>query len=83
MTYKEKFDNETDWRKKALIVELFHLMMLMRHKGTWTVKKTAATFKKSVGLISENLNLARAIKNSELDNCTSRNKALKIIRSKS
>ena len=80
MTYKEKFDNESDWKQKILIIELFHLHMLYKREK-WTEKKTAKYFNKSIALISENLMLAKAIRNEELEGCTSRVKALKIVRS--
>ena len=54
---------------------------MIRHKDKWSVKKTANAVKKSIGLISENINIARAIKAGILEECDSRNQALKIIRS--
>jgi hypothetical protein len=82
MSLQEKFDSETDWRRKALIVELFHSMMLLKHGDAWNIKRTATILHKSVGLISENINIARAIKLGLLETCDSRNKALKIMRGK-
>lgn len=80
MNIKEKFDSETDWRRKALLVELFHSVMLLKHNGEWDVRKSASAIGRSVGLISENIQLAKAIKEGKLDKCDSRNKALKLIR---
>jgi hypothetical protein len=80
MTVQERFDKETDWRKKALIIEFFHSLMMIRHKDKWSVKKTSSAVKKSMGLVSENINIARAIKSGILEKCDSRNHALKIIR---
>lgn len=80
MNIKEQFENETDWRRKALLVELFHSIMLLRHGNEWNVRRTAKSIGKSVGLISENINLAKKIKDGTLDKCESRNKALKLIR---
>lgn len=79
--YKEKFDNETDWRKKVLIVEFFHLLQLTKHPS-WRVRDTAFVLNKSIGLISEDLMLAKAIQSGEIEECTSRHKAIKLLRSK-
>lgn len=78
--YKEQFDSETDWRKRVLIVELFHLQMLVNNPR-WRIRDTARAFKRSVGLISENLELAKHIRNGKFDDCRSREKAMKILRS--
>ena len=78
-SYKEQFDNETDWRKRVLIIELFHLNMLVNNKQ-WRIVDTANVFKRSVALISENLELAKHVREGKFDSCTSREKAMKILR---
>lgn len=82
MTYKEHFRSATDWKEKVLIMEMFHLLMLFRRKNTWHQRDTARYFKVSMALVSENLKIAHAIGLNELDNCTSRDKALKVLKTK-
>lgn len=78
MTYKEKFHKSTDWKQRVLIMELFHLLMQSKHKN-WHLSSTAKYFGVSMGLVSENLALAHAM--DEVEDCTSRVKALAAMRS--
>jgi len=79
MTYKEKFDNETNWRNRVLIVELFHLQKKM-YNPLWKIADTAKVFGRSAALISENLDLASHVRAGKFDDCQSRQKAMKILR---
>lgn len=76
-TYREQFYNSTDWKKKVLVMELFHLLMLVKYKEKWHMKNTAKYFGVSMALVSENLKIAHALGNDKLEDCTSRDKALK------
>ena len=77
MTFKERYEQETTWHGRVIVMELFHLAMRQREKG-WTVTKTAEAFDCSIGLVSENLRLAHAIHgNEKLLNCESRQDALR------
>jgi len=76
MTYKEKFHRETNWKHRVLTVEFFHLLMLSRH-AKWTLEETAKYFGVSIALVSENLKLAHALGEGKLEECKSRDKALK------
>lgn len=60
MTFVEKYNSETTWHGKAMIMEIYHLAMTQRLKN-WTITKTAEHFSVSIGLVSENLRLAHAI----------------------
>jgi hypothetical protein len=60
MTFFERYQQETTWHGKALVMEIFHLAMSQREKD-WTIAKTAESFQCSVGLASENLRLAQCI----------------------
>lgn len=53
-----------EWHGKALVMEIYHLAMCNKIKE-WTVQKTATYFNVSIGLVSENLKLARAIHTDE------------------
>jgi|GEM_PF-4062080 len=60
MTFLERYEQETSWQGKAIVMELFHLAMTVRDKQ-WTMNQTAQSFSVSIGLVSENLRLAGAI----------------------
>ena len=61
-TFKQKYHDCQAWHEKVIVMEIFHLTMRARDK-TWTVRKTAEQFECSVGLVSENLQLAELIHN--------------------
>lgn len=79
MTLKESFKKEECWHRKVIILETFHLMRTIQVK-TWTIKDTARDLEVSIGLVSEDLKLAKAIKADESLKDLSRNKALKKIK---
>jgi hypothetical protein len=77
MTFLEKYNSETTWHGKAIVMGLYHLTMTHRHKD-WTITKTAHAFDVSVGLVSENIRLANAINaNEAMLKCQSRQEALR------
>lgn len=77
VTFKERYDQETTWHGKVIVMELFHLAMRQRQKW-WTITKTAEAFNCSIGLVSENLRLAHAIhENEKILSCESRQEALR------
>lgn len=80
MTFKERYDIETTWSGKVMIMEIFHLAQSVDNKN-WKLAYTAYAFDCSIGLVSENLKLAEAIhKNGEILLCQSRQEALKVLR---
>jgi hypothetical protein len=77
MTFVEKYQSETTWDGKATVMSLYHMAMTHR-QSNWTIGKTAEHFGCSIGLVSENLRLAKAIHNDEkILKCVSRQDALK------
>lgn len=78
MTYKEKFHSSHNWKEKIFLVSQFHSRRCIHTKG-WKVKQTARYFGVSVGLVSENLNLARVF--DSLGECGSRAQAIKKFKS--
>lgn len=79
MTFLERYQSETTWYGRVIIVEIFHLTMTQRSKE-WTIAKTALELGLSVSLVSENLKLAEAMHRDEsLINAGSRVKALRKI----
>lgn len=79
MTFLERYQSETTWYGRVIIVEIFHLTMTQRQK-TWTIAQTATELGLSISLVSENLKLAEAMhKDENLINAGSRVKALRKI----
>jgi hypothetical protein len=79
----QKFYDETGWKDKCLLLEIIHIKMKQSRRGRWRIKDTAKMLKLSVGLVSEDLQLARALTNEVLSsNVKSRNQAIKQIRGK-
>lgn len=77
MTFLERYNSETTWHGKAMVMEIYHLTMCHRQKG-WTITRTAEHFDVSIGLVSENLRLAHALHSYEsLVKCETRQDALK------
>lgn len=60
MTYKQKYDSSKTWQKKVFVMSLFHQMKCYKYK--WNMRKTAKYFDVCVGLVSENIKLAKSIK---------------------
>lgn len=56
MTYKEKYDSSDSWQDKVATMNLFHRIMVVKHK-TWTMKNTAKYFDVSLATVSENTKL--------------------------
>lgn len=77
MTFRERYEKESTWHGKVLVMEIFHLAMTQRYRD-WTITKTASHFQCSIGLVSENLRLAHAIHlNSHILDSSSRQEALR------
>lgn len=76
MTYKEFYNQQDSWSKKVLIIDLFHNKMLLKHGSKWNIRRTAKSLRLSVGLISEGLKLAKAVKEDRLIDCKNRKEAL-------
>jgi len=76
MTFFERYHSEGTWYGKVLIMEIFHLL-LTQHDKKWTIKQTAESFKVSIGLVSENLQIASYSHfNPAILNCDTRQSAL-------
>lgn len=82
VSFKEKYSEpDLTWQEKAVLISLYHTAMCMRYK-TWTLNDTALHFEVSIGLVSENIRLAKAIDGilgDKLQTCETREKALKLI----
>lgn len=82
MTFLERYNSETTWHGKCLVMEIYHLAMTTRSKN-WTITKTAEHFQCSIGLVSENLKLAHALHtNHDLISSLTRQDALKRLNGK-
>jgi hypothetical protein len=79
MTYQEALQKEKIWHKRCVLIGLFHYQKV-RHKKKWTMRHTAKRLNISVGQVSENLKLMKAIlKDVTLENLT-REQALQIVK---
>jgi hypothetical protein len=81
MTFLERYEVEKTWHGRATVMGLYHLAQGLRF-GKWTVTQTAQYFNCSIGLVSENIKLAKAISEGDkLIKCESRQEALKRLNS--
>ena len=77
MTFRERYIKEANWFNRVMIMEVFHLTMEHKEGRKWGIRQTAKYFNVSIGLVSENLKLARASHNSEeIQKCENRKVAL-------
>jgi hypothetical protein len=80
MKLKNRYREAKAWYSKVVVMEIYHLAKISQDPK-WTVGKTAKYFDCSIGLTSENLQLAEALhSNKELVMQNSRNEALKFLR---
>ena len=77
MNFLERYRLENTWHGKVTIMEIYHLTMSNSYNH-WTISDTADDFECSIGLVSENLKLAREIdKNPKIIQCETRQDALR------
>ena len=60
VSFLDRYNSETTWFGKVIVIEIYHLAMTTRSKN-WTITKTAEYFQCSIGLVSENLRLAELL----------------------
>lgn len=83
MNHYEDYKKAKEWHKKASIMSLFHTTMQLKISG-WKISDTAKFFNVSIGLVSENLKLAKQFDNRpELLKAETRQRALDMERRKS
>ena len=78
---KQPYENCKTWQDKCLYIAIYHHFMCLKH-AHWKVSNTASHFKLSIGLISENLRLAKEMdgdKGEKIMNCKTREEGLKLI----
>lgn len=76
MTFRERYQEERRWSAKAILMEIYHLVMKSKHPK-WSIQNTAKYFGVSRSLVSENLKLANAMHtNITIQECPSRQNAL-------
>jgi hypothetical protein len=61
MTIIEKYQQAKTWHERALILLIFHNLMVGQNKG-WNIRLTAKRLDRSSGYVSEDLRLAQCIK---------------------
>jgi hypothetical protein len=81
VTFKEKYNSGITWQEKAVLISLYHTAMCVKYP-TWVIKDTASHFEISIGLVSENIRLAKAIDGPDgpkILKCKTREEGLKFI----
>ena len=81
ITFKQKYNSRgITWQEKAVLMSLYHTAMLMKYP-TWNLGDTAEHFGVSIGLVSENIRLAKEIDkgNMKITLCSYREAALKLM----
>jgi hypothetical protein len=80
----KRYKDETGWKDKCLLLELIHIKMRQQSltkQRKWRIKDTAKMLELSIGLVSEDLQIAKAISSNAIDSkVISRNQAIKLIR---
>ena len=80
MDFRQKYEKCEDLQDKVIVIEIYHLSRLCQNKN-WTIYQTATDFGLSVGLVSENLHLAKESHvHPKLLECESRQEAMKKIK---
>lgn len=64
--FKKQYNESDSWQQKVIILSLFHSSMIIRDKN-WNMKQTAAHFSISIGLVSENIRLAKELNGTKCD----------------
>lgn len=79
MDYQKEYSEAKEWYRKASIMSLYHTYQCLQDKS-WTLRDTAIYFGVSIGLVSENIKLAKSLEtNSQLMKAPNRQEALKLI----
>jgi hypothetical protein len=79
MTFLERYQKAEFWYEKVILIEIYHLARTQQFP-LWTIAMTAQDFQISIGLVSENLRIAKTMHQDEsLINCKTRVDALKRI----
>jgi len=81
VTFKEKYNSRgITWQEKAVLISLYHIAMCVKYP-TCNLNDTSQHFGVSVGLVSENIRLAKAIDSNNLKVIKSKTRedALKLI----
>lgn len=79
MTFIERYNQCNIWHEKVLVMGLYHLAQCNRNPW-WTLIDTAEYFEVSIGLVSENIKLHKAIDNNIKLIQFTREQALKAIK---
>lgn len=74
-----RYNEQREWHRKVLVMQMYHALCLHSNKH-WKLGDTAKYFGVSIGLVSENLRLAKAFDDKpEIMKLDSRQKALDAI----
>jgi hypothetical protein len=79
MTFKEKYNSLKRWQSRIAIMNFYHQIKCAQN-DKWSIRQTAKYFQCSIGLVSENLQLAKRY--DEIKLCVNRKEALLLMRNK-
>lgn len=79
--FENIFRKDMTWPEESALTEAINELYLSKHGKNWSGRKTAGVLGKSIGMVSENLLLSKAVKAMpELKKCKTRKDALKVIK---
>lgn len=80
LTFKDKYNECKTWQDKSICIALYHTAMMIKYP-TWTITDTSLYFEVSIGLVSENVRLAKEIDsgNKKIVSAKTREEGLKMI----
>lgn len=58
MSLREKFEQE-NWVNRIMMVEQVHMKMIVKYGHDWNIRKTCELLGKSLGLVCEDLKMAK------------------------
>jgi len=61
MTFRERYQIEQSWLGKVLIIDYYHSAMILKNPDRWGMRDTARYFGISLGLVCENIKIAKII----------------------
>lgn len=83
-TFVERYYQAKTWHERALIMRVYHDLMVSQYKAkqlSWTIRMTAKILDRSSGYVSEDLRLADLVKRyPDILQAASREAALKLMR---
>lgn len=77
---KQEIQESKEWNHKCLLVYTFHIYMSKNSIDKWTLERTSRELNLSIGYVSESIKLVEHFVSDNLDECKTRDEALRKIR---